>query len=295
VEFERIRVLVSDTAASERVSAEAFAAGAAGLEERSVEGPSGATAAELWIYAPRARAAAVRRAVEEIVARTAGDAVRWLGAEPAPEEDWSRSWREGLGVVRISPRLAVRPPFVPDDRGGGATLVIDPGQAFGTGGHASTRIALALLGELPDAQLRGARVLDVGTGSGVLALAALALGASTAVGLDLDPVAVREARRNADANGFGERARFFAGPIEALRGASFGLVLANLLRSEVQPLLPSIAAALRAGGLAVFSGLLASERAEVEAALGAAGLRICSEREEPDPSGDAWLGLVTRR
>ena len=292
-DFERIRLRVSDTAAADRVSADAFAAGASGLEEREVEGAAG-TAAELWIYAPRAAAGAVRAAIASLAASAPG-AVEWRGVEPAQDEDWSLRWREGLGVVRISPRLAVRPPFAADDGGGGSTLVIDPGQAFGTGGHASTRLALALLDGLPEAAVRGARVVDVGTGSGVLALAALALGASRAVGFDVDAVAVHEARRNAAVNGFAQRASFFAGPLAALRAEAFDLALANLLRSEVLPILPSVAAAVRPGGHAIFSGLLASERAAVEAALGEVGLRVCGECEEPDPSGDRWLGLVTRR
>lgn len=283
---------MSDTASAERVSADTFAAGASGLEERAVEG--GGTAAELWVYAPRAHAAAVHAAVAALSAGAAG-AVRCLGAERAPDEDWSQRWREGLGVVRISPRLSVRPPFVASDGGGGVSLVIDPGQAFGTGGHASTRLALALLEALPRPALRGARVVDVGTGSGVLALAALALGAASAVGFDLDAVAVHEARRNAASNGLAERARFFAGPIAAVHGALFDVALANLLRTELIPVLPALAAALRPGGHAAFSGLLASERGEVEAALAAVGLAVSNVREEPDPSGDAWLGLLTRR
>lgn len=294
VEFERIRVVVSDTARAEWVSAEAFAAGATGIEERGDEG-AGATATELWIYAPAARAAAVGRAVAAVAERAPAGAVRQLGAEGVPDEDWSRSWRAGLGVVRISPRLAVRPPFVADEGGSGAGLVIDPGQAFGTGGHASTRLALALIDSLPDAALRAARVLDVGTGSGVLALAALALGAREAVGLDLDAAAVHEAQRNAEANGLAGRVRLFAGPVEALYGTRFDLALANLLRSELLPVLAPLAAALRPGGHAVFSGLLASERAEVEAALARAGLAVRARREERDPSGDAWLGLLTQR
>jgi ribosomal protein L11 methyltransferase len=291
--FECIRVLVSDTAAAERVSAEVFEAGASGLEEREVAGGEG-TACELRVYAPAPRAREVEAALARLEASEPRGAVRTLDTAPAPEEDWSRRWRAGLGVVRISPRLAVRPPFVPDDAGG-VTVVIDPGQAFGTGGHASTRLALALLDDLPASLLDGARVLDVGTGSGVLALAAVALGARSALGLDLDRVAVLEARRNAALNGLAEQARFFAGPLDAVGREHFDIVLANLLRTEVLPVLPAIASALARGGHAVLSGLLVTERVELEAALAAAGLAVVRAREEPDPSGDAWLGLLTRR
>lgn len=305
-EFQRIRVLVSDTAAAERVSADAFEAGASGLEERERERASPRSAErigesaddmprELWIYAPAARARAVEAMLAELEASDLRGRLRGLGAEQAPDEDWSRRWRDGLGVVRISPRLSVRPPFVSDDGQGGASIVVDPGQAFGTGGHASTRLALTLLDALPESTLRDARVLDVGTGSGVLALAAVALGARVAIGLDVDQVAVREARRNAIENGVADRAAFFAGSVDGLRAGAFDLALANLLRTEVLPLLPALADALAPGARTVFSGLLTSERGEMEAALASAGLAVERTCSEPDPSGDEWLGLVTRR
>jgi ribosomal protein L11 methyltransferase len=278
---------------AERASAEAFDAGASGLEERGAG--AGSDTVELWIYAPAASAAAVWEALGVAAAREDPRALERLERQEVADEDWSTRWREGLGIVRISARLAVRPPFVADDRAGAPALVVEPGQAFGTGGHASTRLALALLDGLGDESLRGARVLDVGTGSGVLALAALALGAASAVGFDLDPVAVREASANALRNETRPRLRLFAGPIQALRAAPFDLVLANLLRTELQPILPAVVAALRPGGRAVLSGLLASEADEMGVALAAAGLAVDERRDEADPSGERWLGLVTRR
>lgn len=289
--FACVRVWAADAALAERAAAEAFAAGASGLEERGGEGDAGGT--ELLVYAPAAEAPAVAAALAALAAESAAGALRVLAPEAAPDEDWSVRWREGLGIVRISPRLAVRPPFVPDT-GEPPALVIDPGQAFGTGGHASTRLALGLLDGL-HAQLPGARVLDAGTGSGVLVLAALALGAAEGVGFDLDAVAVREARSNAERNGLGARLRLFAGGIDALRAPPFDVVVANLLRSELLPILPQLAAATREGGCAVLSGLLASERAAVERALDECGLAVADAREEADPAGDVWLGLVTRR
>jgi ribosomal protein L11 methyltransferase len=290
--FERFLVHASDAALAERAAAEAFDAGASGLEERGGAETDGVT--ELRLYAPAAAAAAVWEALAD-AERAAPGALRLVAREPVPDEDWSEGWRRGLGIVRISERLAVRPPFVPDPPGAAPALVIDPAQAFGTGGHASTRIALVLLDGLGESALRGARVLDAGTGSGVLALASLALGASGAVGFDLDPVAVREARANARRNALGASARFFVGPIAALRTEPFDLVLANLLRTELLPLLPALAASLRPGGRAVLSGLLRGERGDVEAALRRAGLRVEASLEEADPSGDDWLGFVTRR
>lgn len=274
---------------AERVLAEAVDAGATGAEERDAPARRSPRGTELVLYAPDERAEAVRRAVQAV----AGAGARVGDVEPVPEVDWSQAWKRGLAAVEVSPRLVVRPPFVPFALAPGQReVVIDPGQAFGTGGHASTRLALALL-DAERARLGPAsRVLDVGTGSGVLALAAVVLGAGRAVALDLDPLAARAARAAAGANGCSERLAVFAGPLAALAGARFDLVLANLLKRELLPVVPGIATRLARGGCAVISGLLAAEHGEVEAALGGAGLRVARTLEERDATGDHWLGLT---
>ena len=229
------------------------------------------------------------------------DALRAAGAAAAPheavaEEDWSERWREGLEAIEISPRLLVRPPFVArEPRPGQTAVVIEPGQAFGTGGHESTRLALALLDEVIAERAELDRMLDVGTGSGVLAIAGVRLGVGHAVGFDLDPLAAEAARENARANGASERTRVFTGGIEAIAAPPFPLVVANLLRREVLPILPEIGARVEPGGDAVFAGLLASDRSAFEEALGASGLAIRTERVLEDASGEGWLGLVARR
>jgi ribosomal protein L11 methyltransferase len=270
----------------ERAAAEAFEAGALGLEEQDGPPPT------LWVYVRAADAAPVRAALLQLPALVVG------AAEPIAERAWSEAWKEGLEAIVISPRLLVRPSFRAAPAGFvGHELVIEPGQAFGTGGHASTRLALEAIAALPAETLHGARVLDVGCGSGVLALAALALGAGHALGCDLDPLATAAAREAAEANGFAGRLALVTGSLDALGAHAergFELVLANLLRRELEPLLPALARALRPGGRAVLSGLLASERAGVERALAALGLEVFATRHASDPSGDAWLALMAR-
>jgi ribosomal protein L11 methyltransferase len=175
---------------------------------------------------------------------------------------------------------------------GQRVVLVDPGQAFGTGGHASTRLALALLDELAASRPAGWSVLDVGTGSGVLALAALRLGAGRAVGCDVDRAALAEARSNAAANGLPGALALFAGTLDAVGSARFDAVLANLLRRELAPLLPALARLLAPGGAAVLAGLLVEERAGAEAVLARVGLRVARVREADDPAGDRWLGLT---
>ena len=275
------------SAAAERVVAEAMEAGAAGLEEREVQG-----GIRLLIYARAAGMEAVQRALLE----RCGGEIEVGAPETLPETDWSEAWKAGLEAVVVSQRLLVRPPFVkataePEQ----AELVIDPGQAFGTGGHASTLLALQWLDALVPGLAPGARILDVGAGSGILALAALRLGPGTAVAFDLDPLAAAATRGNAVANGLAGRLEVFTGPLEALRPTPFDLVLANLLKTELLPLAEGIAACTAPAGRAVFSGLLEGERQAVAQALRAAGLRLLDTRQREDASGERWISLLMTR
>lgn len=257
----------------------------AGCEER--EGSEEGT--RYLLYLPADAAGAVE------------DALRAAGApaapsEPVPEQDWAETWRDGLEALEISARLVVRPPFVSHVAAPGQrTVVIEPGQAFGTGGHESTRLALELVDACLARRPAPGRLLDVGTGSGVLAIAALKLGAGRAVGFDLDPLAAEAARANALENGVAHAACFFAGGLEALGPGCFDLVVANLLRRELEPILEELATRVAPGGALVLAGLLVRDRTAIEALFRSSGLRVAEHRLREDADGEAWLGLVLHR
>jgi len=282
-----VRVATSERA--EWIVAEAMEAGALGLEER----PQPEGGVELIIYVEQEALSGVQEVVRRCLEGSNG-----LGASRlVPEVDWSTQWQQGFTALEVSPRLVLRPSFVSwETRPGQRCMVIDPGQAFGTGAHASTWLALKLLDALPIASLQGRAVLDVGCGTGVLALSALALGACHAVGFDLDPLAPEAALENAALNGFAGQVIFFTGPIQALRDeTSFDGILANLLRSEVVPLIPEITRCVAKGGWVIFSGLIESDLPIVEEALRGVGLKIEGRAEQRDANGDCWVALRARR
>jgi ribosomal protein L11 methyltransferase len=284
--FARFRVFAAESGAAEWISAEAWAAGAAGVEERDSDGRI-----ELLIYAPAPEIAAVRDAVSQTAV-----ALDIELPERILEKDWSEQWKQGLEAIVVSARLVVRPSFVAHAlEPGQLELVVDPGQAFGTGGHASTRLSLEWIDALADDLPTAARVLDVGTGTGVLALASIRLAGARAVAFDLDPLAAEAVRENAAINGVREGLDLFTGPLEALAPVGFDLVLANLLKSEMLPLLGGIAKRVRPGGYAVFAGLLATEADEVRAALIENAFDPVAMREADDANGDRWIALLMRR
>ncbi|MBW3602045.1 MAG: 50S ribosomal protein L11 methyltransferase [Actinobacteria bacterium] len=194
--------------------------------------------------------------------------------EPVARRDWAAEWREGLEPVTVG-AVTVAPPWRRDDvTGAGHVVVIQPGQAFGTGHHQTTR---ACLGALQELAVRGRRVLDVGTGSGVLALAAALLGAAQVVAVDVDPVAVAAARSNARDNGLSVDVRH--GSLSAAGDRPFDILTANLDTAAITCLAGGLAAALADDGTLVASGIEAGRQRPVTAALVDAGLRVTTRRD----------------
>jgi len=187
--------------------------------------------------------------------------------EPVPEQDWNAAWMATFTPVTVGVITVVAPWHErPAD---GVPLVVEPAQAFGTGHHETTTRCLLALQAVP---LAGRRVLDVGTGSGILALAAKALGAGTVVGTDVDEVAIAAARVNAEANGLD--VAFEQGSADRPNGERFDVVLANLDTATLSALAGDLAACLAPSATLIASGVSNERIDEAVAALTGAGLRV---------------------
>lgn len=204
-------------------------------------------------------------------------------------EEWATAWRAYFRPRRVGRRLVVAPPWEPIALAvNDVLLVIDPGQAFGTGAHPTTQLCLAAL----ERWLRpGDHVLDWGTGTGILAIAAAKLGAASVVALDVDPVAVAAAWQNAELNGVTDRLDVREGDLDRVPPtAGFDLIVANIVAEVIAPAAHRLAERLRLGGLLVTGGIVASGAWPVEAALGEAGFAPVATTTE-----DEWVTTVYRR
>jgi ribosomal protein L11 methyltransferase len=210
------------------------------------------------------------------------------------ETDWAEAWKSYFPVLRVGRRLVIRPTWRRHRRlPGDVVLSLDPGMAFGTGLHPTTRLCLAALETLADEGLlergsgrRGAaRVLDVGCGSGILALAAAKLGAGELLGVDTDPIAVEAILANARLNGQTRRIRTRRGSLPSGE-RPFDLVLANLIASLLVQLAGQLRDELVPGGRILASGIFRDREADVRAAFEAAGLRLARRWAEDD-----WVAL----
>jgi ribosomal protein L11 methyltransferase len=207
-------------------------------------------------------------------------------------EDWSTSWKVNFKPLRVGRRLMIEPtweeaPPNPDD----IVLRLDPGMAFGTGGHETTRLCLELLENIMDTMptLLTPSVLDLGTGSGILAMAAVRLGAGRVCAVDIDPSAVEVARENLVVNDLAEQVECSTTPLEAFT-ETFDIILANILAEELVRLAPQLIERLAAGGMLVLSGILSEKEELVRNGFSVAGMEYQETRRDGE-----WVALLFKR
>lgn len=220
-----------------------------------------------------------------------------VSAAPLDEEDWANSWKKHYSPQFVGEKLCVLPYWLPVEQARDRLpVILDPGLTFGTGSHPSTQMCLAAL----EVHLvPGSRVVDLGSGSGVLSIAALRLGAACAVGVDIDPKAEDMARENGAYNGMtAPQFQAFTGDVAgdptaltALLGTGgpFDLALINIVAGVILALTPLLSRLLRPGGTVICSGILDSRLEEVRACLQAHGFRILETRGQEE-----WRCLTAR-
>jgi ribosomal protein L11 methyltransferase len=237
----------------------------------------------LVAFAPDENAAAA-------LVRELGRNIGAVHTEPHELEstDWSTRWKEGLGPRRLGSLTVVPSWLAQDCETDPHTVVLDPETAFGSGEHGSTRVALTLLSRL---LVPGNQVLDLGSGSGILAIAAVKLGAARAIGIEMDPEANAVAERNAVRNGVAEKVEFLEGDAAVLAplAGPADLLLSNILRTVNTSLLPVITAGLRPSGVAIFSGMEQVEAEDFRIPLAAAGFTVVQEALD-----SGWWGVAAR-
>jgi ribosomal protein L11 methyltransferase len=214
-----------------------------------------------------------------------------LGTRVVHEADWAEAWKSHFPVMRIGRRLIVRPTWRPHRAtAGDVVIALDPGMAFGTGLHPTTRLSLAAIEAISErGLLAGRRVLDVGCGSGILALAAARLGATSVLGVDTDPIAVEATTTNAARNDLGDRVTAQQKSVPTGE-APFGVVVANLIASLLIQLAAALRDELMPGGVLLASGIFREREAEVRDAFGRAGLAVRAQTADED-----WIALEAAR
>ena len=192
------------------------------------------------------------------------------------QEDWQNAWKKYYHAMDIGSRLAIVPGWESYDTDH-IRITMDPGLPFGTGTHETTALCLELLDSLVQG---GERVLDVGTGSGILAIAALKLGAREADGVDIDPMCVRTAGENAERNGVDGRFRVLVGDLSDKAEGVYDIITANIVAAAILSLAPAVPALMAPGAKFICSGIIDERKDEVLAGLQASGLRPVEIKEK---------------
>ena len=203
------------------------------------------------------------------------------------EENWNEQWEKTINFVEVGKKLVIKPSWGKyENRENRIVVQIDPKMSFGTGYHETTRLTLRLLEKYTSP---GSSALDVGTGTGILAIAAIKFGAQSAVGIDNDEWAIENAHENVIANGLGDRIRILSVPLTEIH-STFDLISANLMFNTIVEMLPEFSVKLRNGGMLLLAGLLAADKQDILQHLRRAGFEIAEECFEGE-----WIALAVKK
>ncbi|MEE3235463.1 MAG: 50S ribosomal protein L11 methyltransferase [Candidatus Latescibacterota bacterium] len=202
---------------------------------------------------------AIQLRLNEVYKKDLGSSQKFIWTR-IDAEDWTQGWREFFRPIWVTPNIVVHPPWIPITEENVFSIVIEPKMAFGTGGHESTQLCLQMLDERV---VHGMHCLDLGTGSGILAVAAAMRGAKKILALDTDKQAVKNVAENTTLNGVDRsRVMICLGSIDSAVGRTYDLIFANIQSSILRPMIPRLTELISSTGSIIFSGLLETERVE---------------------------------
>lgn len=240
--------------------------------------------ATVHIYIEPAEDAAAK--TERLRALLDADGVKYeLVTDKIDEDFWSEAWKKNYKPTHVGEHIVIVPCWEDyEAKKDDIILTLDPGMAFGTGTHESTRLCLKMLERYTRA---GAKMLDVGTGSGILAIGALKLGAASARAFDIDDVAVKMSRRNIALNGFEDRFEVARGGLSEQFGGGFDIITANIVSDVIISIMPQVKKLLAAGGVFITSGIIDKYADNVAAAAEKNGLNIRLREDD-----DNWVSFA---
>ncbi len=229
--------------------------------------------------------------MDDILSEASVQGVEKVEISSLKEDDWRDNWKAWFKPIRITERLTVKPswetyePASADEK----IIEIDPGQAFGTGGHATTALCMRLMEKYMTAFEGDPEVLDVGCGSGILSMAGALLGAASVTGVELDPAALEVARENVVLNGLEDKIQLLQGDLTEGLDVKADIVAANLMADLVIRLSAHVSLCMKPNGIYISSGILTEKRPQVAEAIEAAGFEILESPEE-----DEWCAIAAR-
>ncbi|MBR7133466.1 MAG: 50S ribosomal protein L11 methyltransferase [Clostridia bacterium] len=210
-----------------------------------------------------------------------------VGSIGVDDSDWNENWKKYFHTIEVGERLAVVPSWEDYENKDGRTLLrIDPGAAFGTGTHATTSLCLEVLDRHTSAS---SRVLDIGCGSGILAIASVLLGADGALGVDIDAQSVKTAKENAGINGITEKTEFIVGDLADKVTGKYNIVCANIVADIIIKLLPDVNRFMEKDGILIVSGIIDIRKDDVLSAVESNGFYVAEEHYR-----DNWCAFVLK-
>ncbi len=228
-------------------------------------------------------------ALEFLKARLLADGIPFeTGAIGVDDSDWNENWKKYFHTIEIGEKLAVVPSWEDYDNPKNRTILsIDPGAAFGTGTHATTSLCLELLESKIES---GVKMLDIGCGSGILALASVLLGAKSAVGVDIDAQSVKTATENAEINNISDKAKFLVGDLADKVDGKYEVICANIVADVIIRLLPDVHKFMTEDGSLIISGIIDIRKEDIFEAVRLNGFTVTEERYK-----DNWCAFVLKK